>query len=74
MTTPTSDTPCGSAAGNTEDSHSVIARLGGALLLVGLVAGFLIATLLCPPAAVAVVIASIAFAACLGRVAWQDVD
>jgi hypothetical protein len=52
----------------------VTARLGGALLLLALVAGMLISILLYPPAAVGAVIASIALAACLGRVASESVD
>jgi hypothetical protein len=50
------------------------ARFSGALLLLSLVAGFLVSTLLYPPAVVGVVIAFVALAACLGRVASEDVD
>jgi PAS domain S-box-containing protein len=45
------------------------ARFGGALLVLALLSGTLISTLLYPPAAVGSVVASIALAACLGRVA-----
>ena len=50
------------------------ARFGSALLLLALVSGILISTLLYPPAAVGAVVASVALAACLGRVASEGVD
>jgi hypothetical protein len=50
------------------------ARFKAALLLLALVAGFLISTLLYPPAAVGAVVASIALTAGLCRAAWDDDD
>jgi hypothetical protein len=45
------------------------ARFGAALLVVALVAGFLISTLLYPPATVGAAVAAVALVMCLGRVA-----
>lgn len=44
------------------------ARVGAALLLLALVAGFLISTLLYPPATVGAAVASVALGLYLGRV------
>jgi hypothetical protein len=50
------------------------ARFSGALLLLSLLAGFLVSALLYPPAVVGVVIASVALAVCLGRIASEDIE
>jgi hypothetical protein len=74
MKTQAPEAPRGSTAGDNEVAVSMTARLGGALLLLALVAGILISTLLYPPAAVGAVIASIALAACLVRMASEGAD
>jgi two-component system, cell cycle sensor histidine kinase and response regulator CckA len=69
MTTGHPDATPSSTGGDSEVVGSMTSRFGGALLVLALVSGTLISTLLYPPAAVASVVASIALAACLGRVA-----
>jgi hypothetical protein len=68
------DAPCGPIPGDHGLARSMTTRFAGALLVQALVAGFLISTFLYPPAAVGVLFASIALAACLGRAVWGDVD
>ncbi len=74
MKTQSPDAPPASTAGDTEVGGSMTARLGGAVLLLALVAGILISTRLYPPAAVGALVAAIALTGCLGLAASGTVD